>query len=66
VTLTDAILNQIPEQVDFEDYRDVDGVKLPFVVRISSIDTFYSRTQTITEVKHGVSVEDSIFDMPKQ
>ena len=63
-TLTDAILNQIPEQVDFEDYRDVDGVKLPFVVRVSSIDTFFSRTQTITEVKHGVPVEDTIFDMP--
>jgi hypothetical protein len=66
VTLTDAILNQIPEQVDFEDYRDVDGVKLPFVVRISAIDTYYSRTQTITEVKPGVPVEDTLFDMPKQ
>lgn len=64
VTLTDAILNQLPEQVDFEDYRDVDGVKLPFVVRVSAIDTFNSRTQTITEVKHNVSVEDKIFDMP--
>ncbi|MFL6256716.1 MAG: c-type cytochrome [Pyrinomonadaceae bacterium] len=63
-TLTDAILNQLPEQVDFEDYRDVDGVKLPFVVRVSTIDTFNSRTQTITEVKHGVPVEDSIFNMP--
>lgn len=66
VTLTDAILNQLPEQVDFEDYRDVDGVKLPFVIRISAIDTFFSRTQTITEVKHGAPVEDSVFEMPKQ
>jgi hypothetical protein len=64
VTLTDAILNQLPEQVDFEDYRDVDGVKLPFVVRVSAIDTFNSRTQTITEVRHGVPVEDTIFNMP--
>ena len=66
VTLTDAILNQIPEQVDFEDYRDVSGVKVPFTVRISAIDTFDSRTQTIAEVKHGVPVEDAIFEMPKQ
>ena len=64
VTLTDAVLNQIPEQVDFEDYRDVDGVKIPFTVRVSAIDTFNSRTQTLTEVKHGVPVEDKIFDMP--
>ena len=66
VTLTDAILNQIPEQVDFEDYRDVNGVKVPFTVRISAIDTFDSRTQTIAEAKHGVAVEDAIFEMPKQ
>ena len=66
VTLTDAILNQIPEQFDFEDYRDVEGVKIPFRIRISAIDTFFSRTQTITEVKPGVPVEDAIFDMPKQ
>ena len=32
----------IPEQIDFEDYRDVDGVKLPFTIRSSAIDTFDS------------------------
>jgi hypothetical protein len=64
MTLTDAILNQIPEQIDFEDYRDVDGVKIPFTVRISAIDTFNSQTRTLTEVKHGVPVEDTIFNMP--
>ncbi|HJQ32556.1 MAG TPA: c-type cytochrome [Pyrinomonadaceae bacterium] len=64
LTLTDAVLNQIPEQVDFEDYRDVDGVKIPFTVRISAIDTFSSQTRTVTEVKHGQPVEDTIFVMP--
>jgi hypothetical protein len=64
VTLTDAMLNNLPEQIDFEDYRDVDGAKLPFVVRVSSIDTFNSYTRTLTEVKHGVPVEDRLFDMP--
>jgi hypothetical protein len=66
VTLTDAILNQLPEQIDFEDYRDVDGVKLPFLVRLSNIDTFFSYTRKITEVKHNLPVEDTVFDMPKQ
>jgi hypothetical protein len=64
VTLTDAILNQIPEQVDYEDYRDVDGVKIPFTVRTSAIDTFNSQTRTVAEVKHGQPVEDKIFVMP--
>jgi zinc protease len=64
VTLTDALLNNLPEQIDFEDYRDVDGAKVPFVVRVSSIDTFNSYTRTFTEVRHGVPVEDKLFDMP--
>ena len=64
VTLTDALLNQLPEQIDFEDYRDVGGAKVPFVVRVSAIDTFNSYTRTFTEVKHGVPVEDSLFEMP--
>ncbi len=64
VTLTDALLNNLPEQIDFEDYRDVDGAKIPFVVRVSAIDTFNSYTRTFTEVKHGVPVEDTLFLMP--
>jgi hypothetical protein len=64
VTLTDALLNNLPEQIDFEDYRDVDGAKIPFVVRVSSVETFNSYTRTLTEVRHGVPVEDKLFDMP--
>jgi hypothetical protein len=64
MTLTDTVLSPIPNQVDFEDYRDVEGVKIPFVVRGSSIDTYDNYTRTITEVKHGVAVEDKLFDMP--
>ena len=63
-TLTDTVLNPIPEQIDFEDYRDVDGARVPFVVRLSNIDTFNSYTRTITEVRRGVAVEDKLFEMP--
>ncbi|HEX8499661.1 MAG TPA: c-type cytochrome [Pyrinomonadaceae bacterium] len=64
VTLTDAILNQLPEQMDFEDYRDVEGAKLPFTVRLSAIDTYNSYTRKITEVRPGVPVDDKLFEMP--
>ena len=63
-TLTDTVLSPIPDQVDFEDYRDVEGAKIPFVVRVSNIDTYDSYTRTITEVRHGVAVEDKVFEMP--
>ncbi|HEX8068367.1 MAG TPA: c-type cytochrome [Pyrinomonadaceae bacterium] len=64
LTLTETVLNPIPEQVDFEDYRDVDGVKVPFTIRISNIDTFFSSTRKFTEIRHNVPVDDALFQMP--
>jgi hypothetical protein len=54
----------IPEQIDFEDYRDVDGVKLPFTIRSSAIDTYDSWTRTFTEIKRNLPVNDSLFAQP--
>ncbi len=54
----------IPEQMDFEDYRDVDGVKLPFLIRKSAIDTYDSWTRTFTEIKRNVAVDDVLFAEP--
>ncbi len=64
LTLTDAILNQIPEQIDFEDYRDIEGVKLPFTVRSSSVVPVNNQTRVVTEIRPGVPVEDKLFEMP--
>lgn len=60
----ETMLVPIPEQIDYEDYRDVDGVKLPFTIRVSNIDTFNSSTRKFTEVKGNVPVDDSLFNMP--
>ncbi len=54
----------LPEQVDFEDYRDVDGVKMPFIIRSSAIDTYNSWTRTFTEIKRNVAVDEGTFAMP--
>jgi hypothetical protein len=64
LVLTDTVLSPIPEQIDFEDYRDVDGVMLPFTIRISNIDTWFSSTRRFTEVKHNGSIDDARFKMP--
>ena len=54
----------IPEQLDFEDYREVDGVKLPFTVRYSAIDTYDSWTRTFSEIKRNVTVDERTFAKP--
>ena len=64
MTLTQTMLSPLLEQADFDDYRDVDGVKIPFVFRISTVDANGSTTRTVAEVRHGVAVEDKVFEMP--
>ena len=65
MTLQKTMLMPFPEQVDFEDYRDVDGVKVPFTIRYSAIDTYDSWTRTFTEIKRNVVLSDSLFAAPK-
>ncbi|HEU4934263.1 MAG TPA: c-type cytochrome [Pyrinomonadaceae bacterium] len=64
ITLNKTVLMPFPEQLDFEDYREVDGVKMPFTIRYSAIDTFDSWVRTFTEIKRNVAVEDTLFVVP--
>jgi hypothetical protein len=64
VTSTPTMVGLIPEQVDYEDYRDVDGIKMPFTIRITSIDSFYNSTRKFTEIKLNVPVDETKFSKP--
>jgi len=65
VTYTETMIGTIPEQTDFEDYREVEGVKMPFIVRLSSVDVGNPvSTRTFTEIKLNVPVDDSKFNKP--
>ncbi len=64
MTLQKTMLMPFPEQVDFEDYRDVDGVKVPFTIRYSAIDTYDSWTRTFTEIERNALLSDSLFAAP--
>ena len=60
-----SIVGIIPDQVDLEDYREVDGVKFPFTARSSTIEVGNPfSTRTFTEIKVNVPVDDSKFKMP--
>lgn len=64
ITSTTTIVGLIPEQVDYEDYRDVDGMKVPFTIRITAIDSFWSSTRKFTEIKLNVPVDETKFKKP--
>jgi photosynthetic reaction center cytochrome c subunit len=62
---TEIKLGLDPEQTDYEDYRAVDDVWLPFTVRTSYLDdNHFGVTRTLTEVKQNLPIDDARFDAP--
>jgi len=65
VTILTTVVGLIPDQVDFEDYRDVDGAKFAFVGRSATLEPGNpTSTRTFTEVKINLPVDESKFTMP--
>ena len=65
ITYAATMVGIIPEQIDLSDYREVEGVKFPFSVRVSMADSNNpSNTRTFEEVKLNVQVERSKFSKP--
>ncbi len=58
----ELILGMFPLQTDYEDYREVDAIKQPFLIRWSMPGRSWGRK--ITEIKHNVPIDDSRFNPP--
>ena len=52
----------LAEQIDYSDYRDVSGVKIPFTVRYASWNAV--TTEKLADVKLNAPVPDSAFAKP--
>jgi hypothetical protein len=56
---SDTPLGKLPLQIDYEDYREVDGVKQPFLIHWSFPGRIWGRK--IDEIKHNVPLDDAKF-----
>jgi len=65
VVTTETPIGVDSEQTDYEDYREVDGVKVPHTIRTSYLDNLYSSTRKFTEIKHNAQVDEAQFKMPE-
>ena len=54
---------KMPAKTFYEDYREVDGAKMPHKIRV--VLPQFEIITTMTEIKNGVAVEDSLFAKPK-
>lgn len=54
---------EIEQTTLVSDYRDVDGIKVPYQVR--SLNQFQTITITTTKVEHNTSIDDKMFSKPE-
>jgi outer membrane lipoprotein-sorting protein len=55
-------LGEVEQTTEFSDFREVDGVKLPFKLKGSSaVQNF---TVTVTKVEHNKKIDESLFSKP--
>jgi len=52
----------MPTQIDFADYRDVNGIKFPFEYRFSWLDGRY--TAKLAKVETNVAIDPAKFGKP--
>lgn len=60
----ETIIGIDPELTDYEDYREVDGVKMPFTIKTSYLDRFYSSTRKFSEVRNNATIDETKFALP--
>ena len=64
VTMTEDLRGEFELTTDFSDYRDVDGIKVPFLIRGSSSARNF--IATLTNVTHNQPVDAAMFTKPAQ
>ena len=65
VNVTNTMLGPLNVQWDFSDYRDVSGIKLPFVIRTSDVSSYDTVVRRFSEIKMDSSVSENVFDIPR-
>jgi len=65
INVTNTLLGPLNVQWDFSDYRDVNGLKLPFVIRTANVASYDTTTRRFNEIKIDPTVDDRIFDTPR-
>jgi len=63
VATTETAIVPLVDQVDYDDYRLVDGVRFPFLMRMSNVAYYDTSARKFTEIRTGVAVDDGVFNL---
>ena len=53
---------EVEQTTDLSDYREVDGIKIPFTIKVSTGGQGF--TITVTKVEHNVKIDEALFSKP--
>jgi hypothetical protein len=65
VNVTNTMLGPLNVQWDFSDYRNVNGIKLPFVIRTSDVASYDTVVRRFSEIRIDGTLGEGIFDVPR-
>jgi hypothetical protein len=64
VTTTETMLLPLLDQVDYDDYRDVNGVQMPFRMQTSDGAPYDTVTRTFVQIRRNVAIDEALFRPP--
>ena len=53
---------EVEQTTDLSDYREVDGIKVPFTIKVSTGGQSF--TIAVTKVEHNVKIDEALFSKP--
>src|ERR1044071_8465075 len=66
-TTMSTMVGIIPDQIELEDYREIDGLKFPFTARAATLEVGNpTSTRTFTELKLNVPVDEAKFNRSEE
>jgi hypothetical protein len=65
VSNTKTVIGIIQEETDYEDYREIEGLKLPMTVRVATVDSLNpTSTRKLESIELNVPIDDAKFSPP--
>jgi Photosynthetic reaction centre cytochrome C subunit len=65
ISNTNTVIGVIQEETDYEDYREIEGVKLPTTIRVATVDSLNpTSTRKLESIELNVPIDDAKFAPP--
>lgn len=65
VVIRDTPIGELPQQTDFEDWRDFGGTRFPQTIRTSLVDPWAGSTRRYSDVTFDARIDEAAFAKPK-